>query len=303
MGDLAQCRGIADHLGAQTTEITVRPSKLAAFTGKLGRDRDFDGMIASTSNIPSLVLSSGRRTVPYIKALKKRWGSATLTVFLKDPRTGANTADLIWVPTHDKLRGANVITTDTAPHGWTQPKRAKQGSNLRAQLSRFPRPWLGVVLGGVTKRVDYGPATIEALTQAAANAAQGAGSVIITPSRRTPDALKVALSSIHRHTWVWDGTRDNPYPGMLGACDAFLVTGDSHNMVSEVLSAGRHTMVFRPDGLPKKFHRFLDGIEASGHTQPTGLAQFNRTQASLDATPEIASAIKRALERAQALDT
>jgi mitochondrial fission protein ELM1 len=33
-----------------------------------------------------------------------------------DPRTGTNSADLIWVPEHDRRRGPNVLSTLTAPH-------------------------------------------------------------------------------------------------------------------------------------------------------------------------------------------
>ena len=47
------------------------------------------------------------------------WIYSTFTVFLQDPRTGPDTADLIWVPEHDTRRGANVFTTLTTPHRLT----------------------------------------------------------------------------------------------------------------------------------------------------------------------------------------
>lgn len=302
MGDLAQCRGVADGLGATVDEIVVKPGKIAAMLGRTNSDRHFADAIAAIDTAPTLVLASGRRAAPYMKVVKAKWGHETLTVFLKDPRTGAGTADLIWVPTHDKLRGSNVITTHTGPHGHTAQRRAKAGSALRAQLARHPRPWLGVMLGGATKHVAYERATIDRLVHAVEIAGQKAGSVLVTPSRRTPTELTEALGTVHRHTWVWDGnpladTLTNPYPGMLGACDAFLATGDSHNMVSEALSAGKHTMVFRPAGLPKKFIRFLDAMDAEGAITSPGQAQFDRDQDPIDATPLIASAITEQLKR------
>lgn len=297
MGDLAQCRGVAQALGATWDEVTVSPGKLAALAGWRGRDPAFEALMASPEKPPHLLLASGRRTVPYLTAAKKRWGAETLTAFLKDPRTGAQTADVIWVPTHDALRGANVIVTDTGPHGWTQAKKARQASALRARLSKYPRPWLGVLLGGVTKKVQYQQPTINALISAIETAGKHAGSVIITPSRRTPEPLKQALGAVHRHTWVWNEAGDNPYGGILGACDAFLVTGDSHNMVSEVLSAGQHTMVFRPKGIPRKFVGFLDSLEKQGMISPPGVADFEHTQLPLDATPTIANSLAEVLQR------
>jgi mitochondrial fission protein ELM1 len=296
MGDLAQCRGVAGALGTTTAEITVKPSALAAMFGSSSGDSAFHAALTEISDPPDVVLASGRRAAPYLKTIKKRWGEATLTVFLKDPRTGRGTADLIWVPEHDRLRGANVITTATGPHGHTAARRAKAASNLRAQLTRYPRPWLGVLLGGASKRVTYEQATIDRLVDALRAGSEGAGSILITPSRRTPPALTEALAAVHRHIWVWDGTGDNPYPGMLGACDAFLVTGDSHNMVSEALAAGRHTMVFRPAGLPKKFTRFLDSMEREGTITAPGPADFTQTQPPIDATPVIADAIRARLK-------
>jgi len=302
MGDLAQCRGVADALGATVHEIVVKPGKIGAMLGRTNSDRHFADAIAAIDTAPTLVLASGRRAAPYLKVVKAKWGHETLTVFLKDPRTGASSADLIWVPTHDRLRGSNVITTHTGPHGHTAQRRAKAGSALRAQLARYPRPWLGVLLGGATKKVAYDQATIDRLVHAVEIAGQKAGSVLVTPSRRTPAELTQALASTHRHLWIWDGnplaeTLANPYPGMLGAGDAFLVTGDSHNMVSEALSVGKHTMVFRPAGLPKKFIRFLDAMDAEGAITSPGQAQFDRDQDPIDATPLIASAITERLKR------
>lgn len=302
MGDLAQCRGVAEALGASTREIVVAPGKIAALLGRISKDQAFAEALAAIDKAPSVVLASGRRAAPYLKSVKAKWGHETLTVFLKDPRTGASSADLIWVPTHDRLRGSNVITTHTGPHGHTAQRRAKAGSALRAQLARYPRPWLGVLLGGAAKKVTYEQATIDRLVWAIETAGKNAGSILVTPSRRTPTEVIDALATVHRHTWIWDGnplanTLANPYPGMLGACDAFLVTGDSHNMVSEALSTGKHTMVFRPSGLPKKFIHFLDAMEAEGAVTPPGPAQFDRVQDPIDATPYIASAIAERLKR------
>lgn len=303
MGDLAQCRGVALALGAKTSEIVVKPDKVAALFKSMRADTQFHDELQSLTDAPDVVLASGRRTVPYLKATKSRWSDQTLTVFLKDPRTGTRTADLIWVPAHDKLRADSVMVTNTGPHGHTQEKQAEAAKPLEVQLAEtapsLERPWLGVLLGGATKKVPYDDATIAAFLEALKKASAKAGGVLITPSRRTPQTLIEAAKTAHANVWVWDGSGENPYAGMLGACDAFLVTGDSHNMVSEALSTGKQVMVFRPSGLPAKFARFLDEMTKSGHITAPVPADFTHIQEPLDATPVIASRIRETLTARQ----
>lgn len=303
MGDLAQCRGVALALGARTSEMVVKPDKVAALFKSMRADTQFHEELKALTDVPDVVLASGRRTVPYLKATKTRWGHQTLTVFLKDPRTGTRTADLIWVPAHDKLRGDSVVVTNTGPHGHTQEKQAEGVGPLQARLTQMApsleRPWLGVLLGGATKKVPYEDATIAAFLEALKKASTKAGGVLITPSRRTPQALIEAAKKAHANVWVWDASGENPYAGMLGTCDAFLVTGDSHNMVSEALSTGKQVMVFRPSGLPAKFARFLDEMTRSGHITAPMSADFTHIQEPLDATPVIASRIREALTARQ----
>lgn len=299
MGDLAQCRGVAQALGAQTSEIVVMPSAAASLFKTMRADTPFHDQLAAVETAPDVVIASGRRAVPYLKAVKSKWGNQTLSVFLKDPRTGTHMADLIWVPAHDKLRADNVVVSDTSPHCHTLAKQTDAGEQLAARLADAPRPWLGVLLGGATKKVPYEDATIAALLDALKIASTKAGAVLITPSRRTPQALIDAVKTVHPKVWVWDGADENPYAGMLGACDAFLVTGDSHNMVSEALSTGKQVMVFRPAGLPSKFSHFLDQMTQQDQITAPVEADFAHRQEPLDATPIIASRIREALKARQ----
>lgn len=298
MGDLAQCRGVTLALGAQTKEIIVKPSKLAAMLARKGPDAGFQTALENLNTRPDIIIASGRRTAPYLSHAKAYLDDVPLTVFLKDPRTGPQTADIIWVPSHDGLRGPNVVATSTGPHGHTAHKQAVAATALatRDETARLPHPWLGVLLGGSTSKVPYERATVERLVQSVRQASKTAGSVLITPSRRTPLGVLNALRTIHPHTWIWNGTGDNPYPGMLGGCDAFLVTGDSHNMVSEALSTGKQIMVFRPSGLPKKFTAFLDQMDAEGVIFDPAPADFSHQQTPIDATPVIANAVLAALK-------
>ena len=85
---------------------------------------------------PAVAIATGRHSIPYIRALRRNAKLATYTVILQDPRTGPNTADLIWVPAHDGLRGGNVITTITAPHSFSQSRLAELRRRSPGRTSR-----------------------------------------------------------------------------------------------------------------------------------------------------------------------
>ena len=82
--------------------------------------------------------------MPYLRAVRRATGGRTFTAFLKDPRTGADSADFIWVPDYDDLRGPNVFTTLTAPHLVTagaarRGPRAARTRGSRASTGRGSR--------------------------------------------------------------------------------------------------------------------------------------------------------------------
>src|SRR5215207_1837200 len=114
-GDEGQCLALTEALGLAAEIRRVRPRAPFAWAMPWGPIDPGEAPARLGSPIappfPDLVVASGRRAVPYLRAVKRLSGGSAYTVFLKDPRTGAGAADLIWVPEHDKLRGPNVIAT------------------------------------------------------------------------------------------------------------------------------------------------------------------------------------------------
>ena len=71
--------------------------------------------------------------------------------------------------------------------------------------------------------------------------------------------------------FISDGGGDNPYFGMLAHADAFIVTCDSVNMITEACSTGKPVHVVqlpspgrRGTGERDKFARFQRSLEKSG---------------------------------------
>ena len=302
-GHEAQSLGVAASLGLEPTIKPARPRglyNLASPWGPVARTERF-GMIGSDFEPPwpDIAIAAGRKTIPYIRALKRLAGDATFTVILLDPRTGAGSADLIWVPEHDRLRAANVITTLASPHAFTQARIAELRASLPPEILALPRPRVAVLIGGPNRDFKYGGGDAARLASALrAIAGSGAG-LMITGSRRTPRDLmrQVIVATEAAPRIVFDGTGANPYPHFLAAADAFVVTADSVNMAGEAAATGKPIHVFRPAGASPKFDRFHAALEAYGATRPLddGAPLAEWSYPPLDAAATIADEIKRRL--------
>ena len=211
------------------------------------------GMPASPFRTPyaDIVISSGRVTVPYLRAIKRFRGARVFTVFLQDPRYARAEMDLIWVPEHDSWRGPNVITTLTSPHPFSPRRLAVLRGAPDRRLLPLPGPRCAIVLGGPSGAQHFTQEDLSRMTDAVRSIRAQGYSVMATPSRRTPPELLAAVRAglDGAPAFVWDGeTGENPYPAMLSMADAILVTGDSANMVGEATATGAPVHVFEPSG-------------------------------------------------------
>ena len=247
--------------------------------------------------LPDLILASGRRTIPYLKLFRKLRGAQPkpLIVFLKDPRSGRGAADFIWAPVHDGLPGEHVLSSHTSPHGLSEELLTNALRDAKARFSNVKSPVAGVILGGDSGAVKWDETSSQAFASTLSSLPPEE-TLIVTPSRRTPQVLKDAVSALKqdRDIWFWDEEGSNPYFEILAFADRLIVTGDSHNMVSECLASGKPVYVHRPPNLQKKLIAFLDVMEKMGAIRAAGdWDEF--TPVSIDATDEIAAAIDRLL--------
>jgi hypothetical protein len=247
---------------------------------------------------PDFAFAIGRLTIPYIRRLKQMVGLGTYSVILLDPKVSPRTADLFWVPEHDKLRGPNVVTTLTGPHTFSASRLAELRGRLPADIAALPSPRVAVLLGGPNGDYRYTPPRVAHLVSALQSlGALGAG-LLITASRRTPPEIIAFVRE--QMAWqphlFWDGEGDNPYPQYLAQADAFVVPADSINMTGEPCATGKPIYVFEPEGGSPKFARFHEALRRHGATRPLP-ARFARLESwsypPLDAGPVIAAEIAR----------
>ena len=116
----------------------------------------------------------------------------------------------------------------------------------------------------------------------------------IVPSRRTPKQglwmLSKQLDSQlgTNSVKVWDDTRYNPYPGLLGLAKFVIVTSDSVNMTSEAALTGKPVLtaeLAKEEGRIGRFHQLMQARRHSARLTDV-LAQPERLEEAFEVLDE-----------------
>ncbi len=298
----SQCLGLAEALGLvpEIRRIIPRfpwsalpPQLWAQPLGALSPEGD-----ALAPPWPDLVIATGRATVAPAAAIKRQ-SPATIVVQIQTPTIDPSRFDLVIAPSHDRLSGANVISTLGALHRVTAPLLAEAALAFRDRYDALPRPLIGVLIGGANRQYRMSAATAGRLGNLLAEVAESSGGgLAITPSRRTGDenmqAIAAPLAGLSAD--IWDGAGDNPYFGILALADALIVTSDSVNMVTEACATGKPVHVFDLDGGSAKFSRFHEAIRQQGMTRPFTGALESWRYSPPDDMARAAAAVRKLLE-------
>ncbi|WP_420333450.1 mitochondrial fission ELM1 family protein [Roseibium sp.] len=300
-GDVAQCIGVAEALGVPFSERTVAPRPPFSWWLPYGPTDPREWETRPGSPIappyPDIAIASGRRAAAYLRRIKRRSGGQTFTVFLKDPRTGPDSADLIWVPEHDRLRGRNVLATPTSPHRFSAEKLTGLRSDRTPEIDSLVHPRVAVLVGGDSRHHTFTESDQHRLLNGLRTmASEDGASFMITASRRTPPALAYGLSSLAKsggHLF-WTGEAPNPLGHYLAKADAIVATADSTNMIGEAAATGKPLHVFHPSGGHNKITAFLTRLQRMGVVHPFPGPLKTTTYEPIDATPLIADRIRTA---------
>ena len=245
---------------------------------------------------PDLMIATGRQTVALTIAVRRASAGQTFTVQIQNPKVDPAKFDLVVVPAHDRLSGANVLVTTGSIHRVTRARLDHEAKKFHDRLAHLPRPLVAVLIGGSNGHYDLTPGVARKLGRDLAILARQGHGLAITPSRRTGAdniaALRDGLGDASAA--IWDFTGDNPYFGYLGLADAVVATCDSVNMVSEALATGKPVhVVDLPSRRSGKFADFHAGLRAAGLTRPFQGRIENWTYAPPDDTARVATEIKR----------
>ncbi len=223
---------------------------------------------------PDLWIGNGRASIPFSIAIRRWSGGRTFVVQLQDPLRPTRLFDLVAPPAHDELSGPNVFPMLGSAHRVT-PQALAAGLTAFPQFAELPHPRIAVLVGGRSKAFDLPPERARSLAdEIAALLDETGGSLLMTFSRRTPQAARDILSErlAGRPGVIWDGAADepgpNPYPAILAAADHVLVTADSINMVAEAASTGKPVQIVPLSGSQARKDRFHAALAGRGAVRP-----------------------------------
>lgn len=294
-GDENQCLGIAECLGLDAELRRVPASGPFGWFAPWGPIDPRQGPRreggALHGPLPALVIASGRRAVPYLRACRRM--GVGFTAFLKDPRTGADAADFIWVPEHDSLRGPNVLRTVTSPHRISAPRLAAARAQPDPRLAHLKAPRVAVLLGGDSRHLRYTDEVIARLLAHLRTLVASDCALMVTGSRRTPERLRepARALAVENGGFYWDGSSENPYLALLALARAIVVTSDSVNMVSEAVATGAPVLLCEIEGTPPRHRAMYAALAREGALAPFDGRLTDLRYSPIDATPMIAQAL------------
>ena len=209
---------------------------------------------------PDLVITAGRRLCSVGLWIKQASAGRTRLVLVGKPRRLLAEIDLAVVAAHYVLpEGPNVARHDL-PLMHVDPESLEAATAAwRPRLADLPRPLTALMVGGPTGGLRFDLETARTLFEQTLEGVEAAGgSLYVTTSRRTPpEVLQMlerecaALAAQGRiRLFAFDPDADageNPYHGLLGLADHFVVTTDSISMMVEVARLGRSLSLFPLD--------------------------------------------------------
>ncbi len=247
LGDNAQVERIVDSLGwpCERKHLVFKKryaQSRPAFRATL-HHVDIGASALLSSPWPDLILTSGRRPSSAALWVKKQSGGRTKLVVVGRPHRDLHDFDLVIAPPHFHLpRLPNVMKLDVPLMRINESRMATAVEEWRERFGALARPLTVLLVGGPQNpfRLDATVAT-ELLT--AASNLPDRGTLIVVTSRRTPPRVAAALSNAlppQAMLFAWTPeSKGNPYLGLVGLADRFIVSGDSISMLVEIATLGK----------------------------------------------------------------
>lgn len=191
---------------------------------------------------PDLTISTGLRSVPVVRELKRRSGGRMRAVHLGFPRISPRHFDLVvTTPEYPVPDAPNVLRIPFAltPHAAREVEESD-----RELLRAYPQPRRLLLIGGPTLYWQLSTQRAVSAVNALLEVAQAkGGSIIAVGSPRTPvDVLTAVRQTLESSTVPFlfePGDGPPAYPALIEAADEIFVTADSVAMVADAVTTGK----------------------------------------------------------------
>ena len=289
-----QCLGVIERLGIETEIKKIKPSMAVSVFAPYGTPF-LNPQVREPW--PDLVIAAGRKTIPYLKYIRRASKKECKTIYLQDPRIDSKEFDIVWAPEHDSIEGNNVVKTITSPNRVTNELLNYHHDKWLGKLSKLKGPFIGFLIGGKSKAYNFNDDECEKIIQAINFVISNGYTPLITLSRRSPKKLSNRIKSllINEKNLFYDGKGDNPYFAILKASELIITTPDSTNMISEAINVPKPVYYIDIKTNSKRFNKFINTLVNSGHIRPfeNNIDYFQNKK--LDPTKEIVDYIYKNL--------
>lgn len=228
---------------------------------------------------PDLTISTGLRSVPVVRELRRRSGGRTRCVHLGFPRISPRHFDLV-VPTpeYPVPDAPNVLRIPFA----LTPHRARTiEQSDRELLQAYPKPRRLLLIGGPTLYWELPvDGTVAAVRRLQEKARQRGGSILAVGSPRTPievlDATRRSLESSSVPFLFEPGDGPPAFPALVDAADDIFVTADSVAMVADAVTTGKPVGIIpiQKSGLGRFVMNLMDRLRPGRRLYPRDLRFF-----------------------------
>ena len=266
---------------------------------------------------PDLVITVGRRLTLVALWIREQSGHRTKIALVGKPSCATDPFSLIIVGGEVQIPpGPKVHRTALPLLRVDEAEVARAADEWRERLADLPRPLIGILIGGPTNPFAFTRGVEDRLVELARQVAkEQGGTPYVTTSPRTPArtvrALREKLPAEARFFEWRRGAPDNPYRGLLGLADGFIVTGDSISMLVEVAKLHKPLAVFplpyawihKADRLRRSFARWLyrEGDESEAGALRSVLLRTGRALHLLPRTRDFTAVHDLLIERGLAV--
>jgi mitochondrial fission protein ELM1 len=258
---------------------------------------------------PDLTISTGHRSVPVVRALRRRSAGRMRTIHIGFPRLSPSHFDLVVAtPQYPIADHPNLLRI---PYALTVNRSASHDD----RLARLPCPRRLLIVGGPTLYWELDEAAVlGTLANMIAEANEGRGSVLVTTSARTPVALRreieAALATHEAPALLAEPGAPPAYRDLLAAADEIHVTADSVSMISDAMWVRMPLTIIpiRKSAFGTVVFAAMDRLRPATHVYPQDLRFFWQALEDVGVSGRLAvpqtsteEVLRRVLERCHAV--
>jgi len=265
------------HCSIRQPWLSFAPRILPRF----GRNIIWEKSTPDCDNPPDVIITCGRRMAAVGKYFKRH--SQCKHIQILNPGDDYKKYDVLICPEHDGLKGKNVISTKGSLHGINADWLNKKKSQCQQQSPDFSNKIMALFLGNPSKAFYK---DLEQLSNQIREYCQGVD-LYVCGSRRTHkkqhDKIKQHFS-FAKHIWLNSDDGHNPYQCLLACSDAFIVTADSINMLSETCETDKPVIAIGEKHISPKHQRFIASLSDRLDTfdkQSTDIKSLNTLKQAL----------------------